>query len=140
MVANIDFVGKWPISGKEARAKKQLVPINPEKHLHLIHGNKNHILISLMVSNDYINYGIGKISIASYSDPEEHQGDEVLYVLEGTLVVRTFEANENMDSVSKVSYEICKGEKFLIPGKVKHQYFNFNDKLIKFLFGVSGKI
>ena len=86
-----------------------------------------------MVSNDYINYGIGKISIASYSDPEEHQGDEVLYVLEGTLVVRTFEANENMDSVSKVSYEICKGEKFLIPGKVKHQYFNFNDKLIKFL-------
>jgi len=138
---NLDSLGKWPISGKEARKNKRLIYIPKNKMLRLIHGKKNHILVSFFVSNDYINFGTMQIPKGIYSDPEIHKGDEVLFVLEGKLSVQTYDKEKNdSSSVLNEIYEIYEGEQFLIPERIKHRYLNFSDTVVKVLFGIAPRL
>ena len=95
---NLNNLGKWPISGEEARKNKKLIHIPPDKTLKVIHGKKNHILVSFFVSNDFVHFGKMQIPKGIYSDPEIHKGDEVLFVLKGRLTVQVYDEAKNDDS------------------------------------------
>ena len=140
--ANIDYIGKWPVDPKEARRKKRLIHITPQDHLHLIHGDKEHILISLVVSNEYMHLGLITIPPGGYSEIEEHKGEEALSVLQGTLVVRTFEPGEELDKekTSHMSYTVHCGEKLFIPERIKHCYKNFGEDVVKAYFAVAPQL
>jgi gentisate 1,2-dioxygenase len=142
MRANTDYLGKWPVDGAKSRKEKKLMVIRKDDHLHLIHGRKQHVLISMIVSNDYMHVGLITIPIGGYSEMETHPGDETLYALEGDLTVRTLKPNEKEDkkSASHMSHRIEQGEKMLIPEGTQHQYINFTNAPIKIFFAVAPKL
>jgi len=137
MNTSLDQLGKWPLSGEEARRNNRLVCIPPDKSLNVIHGKKNHILISFFVSNDYLHFGILQIPQGTYSDPEEHKGDEVIFVIKGKLTVQTYEKGYDDKSLLHSTYDIAKEEQFLIPEGVRHRYLNFSKGVVKAVFGIA---
>jgi quercetin dioxygenase-like cupin family protein len=142
MRANTDYLGKWPVDGAKVRKDKKLVVIRQDNHLHLIHGQEQHVLISMIVSNDFMNVGLLTIPVGGYSETESHPGDETLCALEGDLTVRTIEPDEKEDkkSASHMSHRVEQGEKMLIPEGTQHQYINFTNAPIKIFFAVAPKL
>ncbi len=137
MKTNFQHMGRWPVEGPKARIEKRLIPIPGKDFLHFIHGEKNPAKVSLFVSNDYLNVGIMSIPEGRQSDPEEHKGDEALYVLQGTLGVKIFSRELGKKSVSHEGHRVRKDEEFLVPGNRPHQYFNFGTGVVKVIFGIS---
>ena len=137
----LDLLGKYPVSGEEARRNKRLIHIPPDKMLRLIHGKENHILVSFFVSNDFVHFGKIRIPKGIYSDPETHRGDEVLFVLKGKLTVQVYEEEDEEDtSVLHESYEILPEEQFLIPEGMKHRYLNFSNEVVEAVFGIAPEL
>ena len=124
----LDDVGKWPMSGEEARRK-------PVKHflitrrdaLKVVQGKDRYMLVSFFVSNDYINLAMIELPSGGNgvraSEPEVHKGDEVLYALNGSMTVFLTKTEE--------TFVVNEGEAFYIPEGIKHQYVNFTDKVVK---------
>jgi len=130
----------WPVKGDEARKAKQLYRIKQDEMLHLVGGLNKHILYSFFVSNDFINFGKMTIPSGIYSDAECHNGDEVLFVEEGTLIVRVFDgkpSEENERTVLNEAFEIKQGEKFFLPNGKYHKYFNFTGKNVIVVFAIA---
>ena len=137
----LDMLGRYPISGVEARKNQRLIHIPQDKMLRLIHGKENHILVSFFVSNDFVHFGIIQIPKGIYSDPETHKGDEVLFVLKGKLTVQVYEDTDEEDtSVLHESYEILPEEQFLIPEGMKHRYLNFSNEIVEAVFGIAPEL
>jgi len=142
MRANIDYLGRWPVDGTKVREEKRLVAIRDDNHLHLIHGQEQHVLISTIVSNDFLNVGLITIPVGGYSEMECHAGDETLYALQGDLTVRTVgpDEKEDKESASFISYQIHQSDKMLIPEGTRHQYLNFTEEVIKVFFAVAPRL
>ena len=137
----LDLLGRFPVSGAEARKNKKLIHIPQDKMLKLIHGKENHILVSFFVSNDFVHFGKIQIPKGIYSDPETHKGDEVLFVLKGKLTVQVYEDDGDDDtSVLHESFEILPEEQFLIPEGRKHRYLNFSDDIVEAVFGIAPEL
>jgi len=137
----LDLLGRFPVSGAEARKNKKLIHIPQDKMLKLIHGKENHILVSFFVSNDFVHFGKIQIPKGIYSDPETHEGDEVLFVLKGKLTVQVYEDDGDDDtSVLHESFEILPEEQFLIPEGRKHRYLNFSDDIVEAVFGIAPEL
>ena len=140
MESALDKLGSWPIPGEEARKNGRMIHIPREKVLRVIHGKKNHFLMSFFISNNYVHFGTIQIPKGIYSDPEIHKGDEVLFVLKGTLTVQAFDNNNDDESVLHESYEINEGEQFLMPEGIKHRYLNFSNNVVETLFAIAPKL
>ncbi|NJD04736.1 MAG: hypothetical protein FIA99_19530, partial [Ruminiclostridium sp.] len=85
----------WPQPGKLLREKKQLTVIRKNERMHVIHGEKRHMLLSFIVRNDYMNIAIMTLPKGVYSEWEVHEGDEVVVVLKGSLSIRIPMSGEN---------------------------------------------
>jgi len=133
---NLEVEEKWP-SEESASSETGMMHLSPDKLLHLIHGREYHVLISLFTSNEYLHAGFITLPTKFFSEPESHDGDEVVYAFDGPLMIQVFDKEDSGKSVSHVSYEIQEGQKFLIPEGVEHQYFNFNDRTIRPFFAVA---
>ena len=140
MESALDKLGSWPIPGEEARKNGRMIHIPREKVLRVIHGKKNHFLMSFFISNNYVHFGTVQIPKGIYSDPETHKGDEVLFVLKGTLTVQAFNNNNDDESVLHESYEINEDEQFLMPEGVKHRYLNFSNNVVEALFAIAPEL
>ena len=138
MVNHLDHIGRWPVSGPEARKEKRMILIRPEDSLKLIHGRDNHVLVSMFVSNDFIHFATMTIPIGKHSDAEVHQGDEVIFVLEGTLLIQVYdEGTSDSDSVLQNVFKVQKHEKFLLPENRRHRYLNLGGEVTRFIFSVA---
>jgi quercetin dioxygenase-like cupin family protein len=137
--ANVEYIGRWPVDFQEARKAKRLIHITPADHLHLIHGCNQHILISVIVSNEYVTLGLITIPPGGYSEIEDHEGEEALEVLQGTLVVRTFEPGEELDleKTSQMSLTAHRGESLYVPSGMKHSYKNFGEDVVRAYFAIA---
>lgn len=136
----LDSIGKWPVSGPEARKKKEIFVIKPHQALEVIHGEHNHMLVSFAVSNDFIHFGSMTIPGGTTTDPETHEhGDEVFYVLEGPVSIVIADTG-NSGSVSKSRFEVNPGERFLIPEGTCHRYVNLSVKSAKLIFGTAPEL
>jgi quercetin dioxygenase-like cupin family protein len=136
---NTDYIGHWPVDPEGARAAKRLIAISPTEHLHLIHGRDQHILVSLIVSNEHVTVGLLTIPPGGFSEIEGHDGEEALEVLQGTLVVRTFDSGEELDTekASHMSLTVRCGEKLYLPRGMKHCYKNFGEDSVRAFFAVA---
>jgi len=135
----LNLIGKWPVPGPEARQKKQMFVIKPGQTLDVIHGKENHMLVSFAVSNDFIHFGSMTIPAGVLTDQETHNGDEVFYVLEGTISVVISSPGE-AESVTKSRFEVNCGERFLVPEGIHHRYLNSTNKPTKLIFGIAPDI
>jgi quercetin dioxygenase-like cupin family protein len=133
----IDFLGKWPVVGEEARRKPaRMIVVSRDKMLRLIHGDRSPMSVVLYVSNDYLHVGEFVLPAggpsARVSEIEDHDGDEVFYVLEGPVAISLPDTRE--------TFEVQEGDAFLIPEGTRHQYANFTDKTIRAVFAVAPQI
>ena len=128
---NIDSLGRWPMEGEKARQENKIIPVRAEQQLPLIHGQEKHVLFSFVVSNDYINVALLQMPVGGISEMEKHQGDELLYALEGDLVVQLEEPDEAKGSAVSLCHHIFPGEKCFIPGGTPHKYLNFQTTPIR---------
>jgi mannose-6-phosphate isomerase-like protein (cupin superfamily) len=133
----LDKIGKWPANCPELRENGKMLHLPPESMLHFVHGKQNKTRVSFFLSNDKEHIGIQTIMPNHMSDPETHNGDEVLMVLEGRLQVWVNSPDDIPESVSHVAFEVNEGEKFFIPEGAQHQYFNLSDRILRFLFAVA---
>ena len=81
-----------------------------------------------------------KIPRGIHSDPETHKGDEVLFVLSGTLTIQVYEEGESEATVLHETFEVNKQEQFLIPEGYKHRYLNFSDSVVEAIFGIAPEL
>lgn len=127
----------WPQPGKLLREKKQLTVIRKNERMHVIHGEKRHMLLSFIVRNDYMNIAIMTLPKGVYSEWEVHEGDEVVVVLKGSLSIRIPMSGENSEDAVYRSYKVDKGEKFYIPEGTSHQYINFCNDTVEAYIAVA---
>lgn len=133
----LDKIGQWPIPGPEARERKEILVLRPGETLDVIHGSKQHVLVSFAVSNDYIHFGSITIPGGVLSDPEVHpNGDEVFYALDGDVSV-VIPAGDETESVTKSRFEVRQGERFLLPEGTTHSYLNTSSQPVTIVFGVA---
>jgi len=130
---NIELLGRWPIDGKEARRLKEHIKIDANKMLTLIHGKTHPMIVRFYVSNDLCHMGEFELPPGGEgprtSEPETHEGDEVLYAASGPITVFL---PDKLDA-----YEVPEGAVMLIPEGIKHQYQNFTDKVVKGIFSIA---
>ena len=130
---NVNLLGKWPVDGRRARELKDHIKISRDKMLTLIHGKEHPMIVRFYVSNDLVHMGEFELPSGGLgprtSDPEVHEGDEVLYVEKGPITVFL---PETLDA-----FEVPEGAVMLIPGGVRHQYQNFTGKVVKGVFSIA---
>ncbi len=140
MSGNINDLGKWPLVGQKAREDGRLIHISRDRWLKVIHGKKNHILLGFFISNDFVHFGKLKIPVGIHSDPETHEGDEVLFVLKGSLTVQAYEDDDDGESVLHKTYKVDTGEQFFMPEGIRHRYINFSNEVVEAIFGIAPEL
>jgi quercetin dioxygenase-like cupin family protein len=123
--ANDALLGHWPLE-------------RPEATLH--HRTKSDILwrrdgdalVGITVSTEHLTVGTLSLLPGQHSDPEEHGGDETIYVLEGVLNVRTWSSDG-----SSGWHELHPGDGFYCPAGTSHRYSNIGDGIVRAAFGVA---
>ena len=131
--------GKWPLDPVKARQDKELVKISPDGWKHLVHGRDRHVHVSLMLSTNYAQVGHIRLYPGSFSELENHHGDEVIYMLKGKMAVRvvtTPDLQADAANANRQHFEVRQGEAFLIPEGYVHQYLNLTDRESVFFFGI----
>lgn len=129
----------WPVDPAKARKDLELVKIKPDDWKHLVHGQKKHVHVSLILSTDYAQVGHIRLYPGSYSELENHAGDETIYMLKGKMAIRVVtdpDIQADAANANRQHFELSEGEAFLIPEGFIHQYINLTDQESKFFFGI----
>lgn len=123
--ANDDLMGQWPL-------------VEPEPSLHLrtaadtLWRRDGDALVGIAVSTEHLTVGTLSLLPGYHSDTGQHGGDEVLYVLEGVLNVRT------CSNGSEGWHELHPGDGFYCPAATPHRYSNVGGAgAVKAAFGVA---
>jgi quercetin dioxygenase-like cupin family protein len=132
-----DGYRKWPVDPVNARRALELVKISPNQWKHLVHGREKHVHVSVMLSTDYAQVGHFRLYPGSYSELENHHGDEGIYMVRGKMAIRVVtNPNPEVDAANanRQHFELSEGQAFLIPEGYVHQYLNLTDKEAVFFF------
>jgi mannose-6-phosphate isomerase-like protein (cupin superfamily) len=130
-----ELLGAWPdrypTSRQEAFERGDVVTVGPGDALNLIHGSKRPMHVSILSSSDVLTAGTFALRASEASEPDEHPGDEVLFVLSGQLHVHLPESGE--------WFELAPLDCLFIPEGVPHQYWSYGAQATKAAFCVSPK-
>lgn len=137
-----EYIYKWDKKTKEGIKNKELILLNSDESLELIIGDKNRYSLSVIYSSEEITIGKMTLNAGKYSDIEEHDGDEVINVTKGKLIVTIYDEKDKYDPgrVANVVYEVKKGQKFLIPKNFAHVYKNINDANMEAMIAISPRL
>ena len=130
----INDIGRWPVPGEELRKDpKYLRCVTEKEKLNVINGLENPYLMKFAVSNDLIHFGeivmpTGGVG-CRVSDPEKHEGDTAIYVLEGKLSFIMMESRE--------TFLIEKDEVMFIPAGIEYQMMNYHDEFVHAVFAIA---
>jgi len=134
-----DGYGKLPVDPAKARQALELVKISPDSWKHLVHGRERHVHATVILSTDYAQVGQIRLFPGSFSELENHHGDEVIYMIKGKMAVRvvtTPDLEADAANANRQHFELSEGEAFLIPEGYVHQYVNLTDKESVLFFGI----
>ena len=125
-------IGAFPMSGEEARRAKKLLRIGREDMLHVVKGERNPVLLSFFVSNDFCH--MGKIVLPTgegsrFSEPMRHAGDMVAYVEKGPLVF--------VVPASKETFVVETGDAMFLPEGTEYQLVNYEPHAVNAIFMVA---
>jgi quercetin dioxygenase-like cupin family protein len=85
------------------------------------------ILVGLLASTEHLTAGTIRVMPGQQSVDESHDGDELVYVLSGSLHV----------DAGDVAAELGPGDAFYVPAGVSHRYACAGDELCDAVFGVA---
>jgi len=106
--------------------------LNGDNCCRVMFGKEHRIPVTFYVSTNMIHMGEFTIPHNGYSEPESHNGDEVVFALRESLTIFTPSTQE--------TFEVKEGEAFFIPENVKHQYYNFTNGITRSVFVIAPKL
>jgi quercetin dioxygenase-like cupin family protein len=128
-----ELLGAWPdkcLDEQRRRAEQGgIVSVGPRSALHLVHGERNPLLVSILSSSEIMTGGTFALRASSKSEPEEHPGDEVVFCLSGRLHIRL--------PMSGDWFELQPFDCAYLPEGTPHEYWSYGAKTTKAAFCVS---
>jgi quercetin dioxygenase-like cupin family protein len=122
--AEDSLLGRWP----GARPGATLRVLREDDVLWRLDGG---VLVGILVSTEHLTVGTMRLLPGRQSAVEAHDGDELLYVLEGTLNVRAWHGEESH------WLELSPKDAFYAPAGTRHEYHNVTDRPVAAIFGVA---
>jgi mannose-6-phosphate isomerase-like protein (cupin superfamily) len=126
-----DLMGRWPAAASDERGSRTIHPIRPSDTLWRLEGTPNPTLIGILISTEHLTVGRIDLLPGQHSDVELHGGDEALYVLSGSVLVRT------LGEAGVGSFELGEQDGAYLPIGTPHQYYNLGNTPASILFGVA---
>ena len=123
--------GRWPMERDEIERNFTIRVMREADMLWQLSGEQNQVLVGLLASTEHLMVGKMILQPGQHSDIEIHDGDECLYVVDGTL---------NMHAPEKDGprwFELSAQDGFFVPAGTPHQYYNVSGKSVTLLFGVA---
>ena len=135
--ATTDDIGQWPVVGSEARKPPYpIYRISEDNKLINIHGTKYPMLMKFLVSNDFMHMGEFVLPAGGTgprtSEPDSHEGDCTLFVIDGPVVVNFTDLQETVIAEAEDSV--------FIPAGTRYQLVNFEKAPIKAVFAIAPKL
>ena len=132
MAKRTKYFGNYPFPPQE----KKPILITREKMKLFVYPPENPYFSDLnwlMVSSDKLTFGIFQLPPgATYYPPDVHAGDEVYYILKGTLT--------ELNPDSGQCLEVNEDEAILLPKGGAHLAYNFTDEELTILYVIAPKI
>jgi mannose-6-phosphate isomerase-like protein (cupin superfamily) len=125
------WLGQWPMARAEIEQSFTMRPVGEQDLLWRLEGNDRPVLVGLLAATEHLTVGKIFLQPGQHTDIQCHDGDESLYLLEGTL---------NMHLPEKAGqrwFELKPQDGFYIPQGAPHQYYNMTDKPVTLIFGVA---
>lgn len=126
-----EWWGQWPLAQVKAQQSFSIRVLREPDYLWRLEGAQQQALVGILAATEYLTVGAMQLLPGQQTDPHSHGGDESLYLLEGTLNVRTPE------NQGQRWFELKPGDGFYLPEGTPHQYYNMSNQPVKFIFGVA---
>jgi quercetin dioxygenase-like cupin family protein len=126
-----EYLTRWPMAAAARAQAATMQHLRPHDLLWRLEGTHHYTLVGLWASTEHLTAGEIELLPGQQTDLQRHAGAESLYVLSGTLNVRT------PDHDGPRWHELHPGDGFYLPEGVPHQYYNMGGSPTKFLFGVA---
>jgi quercetin dioxygenase-like cupin family protein len=124
----------WPAGRAEARRANTMQVLREADLLWRLDGGSQPVLTGIFASTEHLTVGRVDLRPGQHTEVQTHAGEEGLYLLRGTLHIRTHTAE------GQRWFELRPGDGFYMPIGVPHQYYNVSDEPAQFLFGVAPDI
>jgi quercetin dioxygenase-like cupin family protein len=125
--------GQWPMAQVEAQRSFTMRVLREPNILWSLEGQCQQLLVGTLASTEHLTVGKVHLLPGQKSDIHVHQGDESLYLLEGSLNLHLPEND------GQRWFELNARDGFYIPQETPHQYYNISDQPATFIFGVAPK-
>jgi quercetin dioxygenase-like cupin family protein len=121
----------WPMARAAAQAGHTIQVLREADVLWRLEGREQPIPVGVWASTEHLTVGTICLLPGQHTEAQAHGGDESLYVLAGTLNVRTPENN------GQRWFELKPRDGFYLPAGVPHQYYNVSAEPVRLIFGVA---
>lgn len=125
------WLGSVPMRSDEIKRGNTIQVVGESSYIWRLQGHEHPVLTGLLCATDQLTVGKTSLLPGQQSEPEVHDGDESLYMLEGTLNIRVD------DGEGPNRFELQPGDAFYVPEGVSHQYHNISGSPTSFIFGVA---
>ncbi|CAN5481612.1 hypothetical protein BH10CHL1_BH10CHL1_41540 [soil metagenome] len=127
-----DLLGHWPMDRDAVEQADHFRIVRDADLRWRMEGSQgNETLTGLLCSTEHLTVGKLYLQPGQHTDVQIHDGDESLYLLDGTL---------NMWCPARDGqrwFELNSQDGFYIPAGAPHQYYNYTDKPVTLIFGVA---
>ena len=128
-----ELLGRWPVERdrvqEAAWREGGMITIRRRDALHMIHGEKQPILVSLYVSTQVISAGVIDLLPGVMAEPETHAGDEVVFCTRGRLNIYLPDSYD--------WFELYPKDCAFLPEGTRHQYSNYSDEPLELVFAIA---
>jgi mannose-6-phosphate isomerase-like protein (cupin superfamily) len=126
------WIGRWPIAAPEVEQSASMRVLRESDLLWRMEGvGSPPVLVGLLVATERLTVGLVRLLPGQKSSVQAHGGDEVLYVLQGTLNIHLPEQD------GQKWFELQPRDGFYLPEGTGHQYYNYSDQTVELMFGVA---
>lgn len=125
-----ELLGKWPDAlatiREEAQTEGGMITATKDNALHFIHGTEHPVLESLFVSTKELTAGTVDLMPGARSENRSHPSDKIIFVTEGKLHLYLPETYD--------WFELDEWDLLYLPANTQHQYWNYSDRPLSFVF------
>jgi mannose-6-phosphate isomerase-like protein (cupin superfamily) len=126
-----EWIGRWPMAAQEAAASHTMRIVRPANMLWRLEGDDSPVLVGLLAATEHLTVGRVRLLPGQKTSVQAHGGDEVLYVLEGSVNVHLL-GHEGQNW-----YELQPQDGFYLPEGTQHQYYNYSSQPAELMFGIA---
>jgi quercetin dioxygenase-like cupin family protein len=129
--AQDQWLGHWPKSQAAAQDAFTMRVLREADTLWRLEGHCQELLVGILASTKELTVGSLDLRPGKRGDVEVHDGDEALYILDGSLNVRL------LDTDGQSWFELKPKDGFYLPAGTPHQYYNISGQPVRALFAVA---